>query len=173
LRNWTERAAVIGNLTIQSSVFGPDGFMRATTTDYQGPPVYVGDREHFLVHVNAGADKLFICKPVMGRASGKLSIQLSRRIRKPDGQFDGVVVASLDMHELAFCAGQGELKNGASRFIRIRPQPAPMGIDDGPADRQAHPQTARLRRVEGVENVLESLRRQSRTRISHPYEHGM
>ena len=36
-----------------------------------------------------------------------------------------------------------------------------MGFNDGSADRQAHPQTARLRRVEGVENVLENLRHQS------------
>ena len=40
--------------------------------------------------------------------------------------------------------GQGELKYGAARFIRIRPQPAPMGIDDRPADRQPHPYAARI-----------------------------
>jgi nicotinamidase-related amidase len=32
-------------------------------------------------------------------------------------------------------AGQGEPKCGAARFIRLRPQPAAMGIDDRPADR--------------------------------------
>jgi diguanylate cyclase (GGDEF)-like protein len=96
LRNWTERTAVIGDLTIQSSIFGPDGFMRATTTGYKGPPLYVGDREHFLAHVNAGTDELFISKPVVGRASGKLSIQLSRRLRAQDGRFDGIIIASLD-----------------------------------------------------------------------------
>jgi hypothetical protein len=42
--------------------------------------------------------------------------------------------ARLSVRELTFHLGQGELKNGASRFIRIRPQPAPMGTDDGPAD---------------------------------------
>jgi hypothetical protein len=114
-----------------------------------------GEMVEQVVHVNAGANKLFISKPVMGRASGKLSIQLSRRIRKPDGHFDGVVIASLDMHELAFCAGQGELKNGASRFIRIRPQPAPMGTDDGPADRQPHSHAGGFRGVEGIENAIE------------------
>ena len=30
---------------------------------------------------------------------------------------------------------QGELKYGAARFIRLCPQPAPMGIDDRPANR--------------------------------------
>jgi hypothetical protein len=144
--------------------------MRATTSDYQGPPVYVGDREHFLVHVNAGADKLFISKPVMGRASGKLSIQLSRRIRKPDGQFYGVFIASLDMHELAFCAGQGELKYGASRFIRICPQPTAMGSDDRAADRQPHPHAAGFRGVEGIENAIEKFWFNPRSGIAHCYE---
>jgi hypothetical protein len=56
--------------------------------------------------------------------------------------------ARLSIRELIFRAGRGELKNGASRFIHIRPQPAPMGIDDGPADRQPHP--AGLRCVESL-----------------------
>jgi diguanylate cyclase (GGDEF)-like protein len=97
LRNWTERTAVIDNLTLQIAIVGPDGFMRATTTDYSGPPLNLGDREHFRVQVkNPGTDTLFISKPVMGRASGRWSIQLSRPLRGPDGGFGGVIIASLD-----------------------------------------------------------------------------
>ena len=62
---------------------------------------------------------------------------------------------------------QGELKAGAAGQVRARPQSAAVRFDDRPADRQAHPQTARFRRVEGLENVLESLRRDAWTRISH------
>ena len=57
-----------------------------------------------------------------------------------------------------FRGWQGELESGAPRFNRIRPQPALMGIDDGPADRQAHSQSAGLRRVEGFEHALETPR---------------
>jgi hypothetical protein len=56
---------------------------------------------------------------------------------------------------LSFGAGQGELKYRASRPIRIRPQPAPGSIDDGPADRRPHPHSAGLRGVECLENALD------------------
>ncbi len=96
LRGWTEGTSLHDDLTTQTSMIGSDGYMTQTTTAYSGPPLYLGDREHFLVHVNAKSDELFISKPVMGRASGKLSIQLSRRLRKPDGGFGGVIVTSID-----------------------------------------------------------------------------
>jgi len=55
----------------------------------------IQDREHFQIHQKAISDELFISDPVLGRSSGQLSIQLTRRVNKPDGTFGGVVVASL------------------------------------------------------------------------------
>jgi len=88
---------LISEVIDQFAITDAKGILRASNRRAAPPPpINLSDREHFRVHVGAKDDGLFISKPVIGRVSGKWSIQVTRRIENPDGSFGGVVVASLD-----------------------------------------------------------------------------
>src|SRR5882724_11724313 len=68
---------------------------------------------------------------------------------------------------------QGKVKACPPGQVRLSPHPPTMGFDDRTADRESHAHAARLRRVERVEEAIETLRVQSRTRISHSHENAV
>ncbi|MEI7605995.1 MAG: PAS domain S-box protein [Rhodospirillaceae bacterium] len=92
LRHATQGSAVL----LQLSFTDPEGTLIQTSVDAPPARVNLADREHFKVHKEGRAEGLFISRPVFGRASGRWSIQLSRRIDGDGGAFGGIVVASLD-----------------------------------------------------------------------------
>jgi PAS domain S-box-containing protein len=88
---------ILSSLIVQVAIIDADGIMRASNIGPQpAPAIDLSDREHFIFHVNNVTDTIFISKPVIGRVSGKWSVQLTRRYLKANGQFGGVVVASFD-----------------------------------------------------------------------------
>ena len=85
---------LLDDSVVQIGIVSPDGTLIFSTAG--GPPVNLSDREHIRVHLDAQhLDRLFVSRPVMGRASGKWSIQLSRPIFD-HGKFVGVIVVSVD-----------------------------------------------------------------------------
>ncbi|GAP38074.1 ATP-binding protein [Piscinibacter sakaiensis] len=75
------------------TVIGPDGLVVASTQPFTR--VDLREREHFRVHAEGREDRLYVSRPVLGKVSGKWSIQITRRIDEPDGRFGGVVVVSM------------------------------------------------------------------------------
>jgi diguanylate cyclase (GGDEF)-like protein len=85
------------DIIVQVSIIDAQGIMRASSAGPQpAPPLDLSDREHFRTQLDNKEDRLFISKPLIGRVSGKWSVQLSRRLTNADGTFGGVVVVSLD-----------------------------------------------------------------------------
>lgn len=77
----------------QLGIIGADGWMAASSMPFSR--VDLSEREHFRVHRQGQGDSLFLSKPVLGKVSGKWSLQMTRRITLPDGRFGGVAVVSL------------------------------------------------------------------------------
>ncbi len=90
-------------ILVQLSLVDATGRFQGSNLDPDGSKtgaVDLSGREHVQVHLRAdaglGGEQLFIGKPVLGKVSGRWTIQLSRAIRDAQGVPQGVVVASLD-----------------------------------------------------------------------------
>jgi signal transduction histidine kinase/DNA-binding response OmpR family regulator len=97
-------------ILVQLSLVGPDGRFVASNLDIDARKtgrVDLSEREHIRVHLrpadsvstaaaSVSEGGLFIGKPVLGKVSGRWTIQLSRRIDAANGQLLGVAVASVD-----------------------------------------------------------------------------
>lgn len=82
---------------IQFVLVGRDGILKSSSLAPDGPPIDLSDRDYFRHHAEVATDELFVSRPVVGRVSGKATIQLVRKLRAPDGSFDGVLLAALDI----------------------------------------------------------------------------
>ncbi len=96
LATWEQNREFLTGIHVQIAVIDKNGLMVMSNVPGSQPGLDLSDREHFRVHANRTSDELFISKPVLGRASNKWSIQLTRRITMVDGTFGGVVVVSID-----------------------------------------------------------------------------
>lgn len=100
LHEMAARSTILRNVTFQLARIDAAG-MLADSTVPGFAAVDLSDREHFRIHRDSPTGRLFISKPVLGRASGKWSIQLTRRLDGPGGAFAGVLVLSLDPQYLS------------------------------------------------------------------------
>ncbi len=81
------------NSILQIGVIDADGYLSYSNLG-AAQRIYLGDREHFRIHLDRTDDELFISKPVLGRVSQQWTIQFSKPMRS-EGQFKGVLVISI------------------------------------------------------------------------------
>jgi diguanylate cyclase (GGDEF)-like protein len=74
--------------------------------------VSIADRPHFRAQVDPAHDDLYISRPVHGRVSGEDTIQFTRKLLGPHGEFAGVTVLSLGCVELSRFYQTIDLGNG-------------------------------------------------------------
>src|SRR5579863_2407604 len=124
LKDTTDYQRIVESTDVQSDII-----VQVAITDSKGmawasnavkhltKPIDISDRDHFKFQVNNVKDTLFISKPVVGRASGKWSVQLTRRYLNKDGTFAGVVVASMD--PAYFTSFYDQVKLGADTSVAM------------------------------------------------------
>ncbi|MBS0641104.1 MAG: PAS-domain containing protein, partial [Proteobacteria bacterium] len=93
-------ADVQGGPTLQIAVTDRNGMMVGSNLP-GAPMVDLADRPHIRIHFEKPGDFLYISAPVLGRASGKWSIQFTRKLFARDGTVDGVIVVSLDPYYMS------------------------------------------------------------------------
>jgi signal transduction histidine kinase len=118
---------LVPDILTQLSVVGADGRFVASNLDPDGlktGPLDLSEREHIQVHLEPArhADTrkqltrngLFVGKPVLGKVSGKWTLQLSRPIVSPSGYLHGIVVASVNPNYFETVYGDVELGAGGA-----------------------------------------------------------
>ena len=125
----------LSDLIIRMSVVDHNGMLAWASTGTK-PGLYLGDREWFRRQVESGADTLYISRPLVGRTTGVLSVQVTRRIALRDGSFGGVAVIALNPSYLSnfyksINIGPGGVIAlfGADGYLRAQPSAGPLGLD--------------------------------------------
>jgi len=84
----------LDDIAFQVAVIDAAGYLAYSNLAAPTDRTYLGEREHFKVHLESSGDRLFISKPVKGKVSGKWSIQFTRPILLAN-RFSGVLVISV------------------------------------------------------------------------------
>ena len=90
-----DKQNTIQDISFQTAIIDPNGILAYSNLDQKPSYTDLSTREHFLFHKNSPRlDRLFISRPLMGKVSGKWSIQFTRPILQNDS-FGGVMVISV------------------------------------------------------------------------------
>jgi diguanylate cyclase (GGDEF)-like protein len=93
--DWPGRAGPVSDLVLQYAIIDRNGRL-VTSSAGASQEAESSEHDYFRAHLNEASDRLFIGRSVKAPLSGKTIIQLSRKLVRPDGSFDGVIVAVLN-----------------------------------------------------------------------------
>jgi signal transduction histidine kinase len=127
LHAWGEKNVLISPGVAHVSIIGPDGRLKQTTFDTPFTPTYLGDREHFLIHLDGKFHGLFIGQTVVARLTNTPILPITRRVDAADGTVLGVLdilvspAALTTLHKFIDLGPHGVLTlTGTDNLIRAR-----------------------------------------------------
>jgi diguanylate cyclase (GGDEF)-like protein len=117
---WAREVNESGDFTLQLGLIDANGLLFASSLGPLAEAFDLGDRDYFKAHRDSTETGLVVGKPIIGRKRGKWSIPLTRALRGPDGDFAGVVFASLSADGLAEFYGSLDLgRDGAIMVVGL------------------------------------------------------
>jgi diguanylate cyclase (GGDEF)-like protein len=93
---WLDNPAFRSDLTWQFSITDANGILKLSSAFPITKKIDVSDYDHVRAHMEASLDRLLISAPLIGQTSKQWSVQLTRRIRRPDDSFGGVISAAVN-----------------------------------------------------------------------------
>jgi diguanylate cyclase (GGDEF)-like protein len=112
LAAWVRTQSSPDHMTLQIGIVDRAGRVTQVSPPPTGPQAGIGDREHFLVHLDPGRDALFISAPMIGRVSQRCTVQFSRKLLDREGQFAGVGVNSVSCEDLSHFYQETDVDDG-------------------------------------------------------------
>ncbi len=161
LTGWAQDPYWTAGPVIQISVNDRTGQLKASNLTMPDTPVNVSNRAHFTVQRDATDDRLYISVPVLGRVSGRWTVNLTRRLQAADGSFDGIVKASMDIGYLDQVYSAMQIKHGMMLLV---------GTDGMVRQRAPSNPTAIGREATGSERNLLSGHRAGTFRAADPVD---
>jgi two-component system, NarL family, sensor histidine kinase BarA len=155
LQGYLSTGVILGDIFNLFTIVDENGDV--VTSSKAFTPMNLSDREHIRVHMTQDTGKLFVGKPVLGRVSGKWSMQMTRRINKPDGSFGGVVVVSMD--PFYFTSFYNDLNLGQRGVVTLVGQ-------DGVVRARLVGGVASTAQTLGADSLFEAMKRESRGVLS-------
>lgn len=114
---WDSGSGLPRELALQLSMSDRTGLVTASNLG-SAKGASIADRPHFLAMRDTTDDRLFVSIPVVGRVSSQWSVQFVRRLTDRNGEFDGVIVASLDPKFLSRFSTSLDIGRGALLLFR-------------------------------------------------------
>ena len=112
LTTWARSRQFVRGLTFQISVINSDGILIESNLGRVAAPVDLSDRPHIRAQRDSSDDRLFISPPLVGRVSGKVSLNASRKILDAQGHYAGAVVVSVDPYDITRFYETQDIGNG-------------------------------------------------------------
>jgi signal transduction histidine kinase len=96
LRAWVNSRSMLREPLFQFAVADRQGRMIASSEFSASSGLDLSDRRHIRIQLDGTADRIYFSEPLIGRASGRLSINVTRPVIAADGTVVAVVITSVD-----------------------------------------------------------------------------